>query len=188
MFCIVVGRESSTVDRLYSDFSLMIEQIDVTEVSLRNSAEEIFQKSLYVAIGSYFEQRITSYILEFMSKASGDNVLVIEFVRVKGITRQYHTFFSWDRRNANGFFSMFGQEFKDYMVEYVENNPEYRDAIRAFLEIGNVRNEVAHDFGSVNLTKTVNEIYDRYQQALIFIEQMPSRFEEFEQVMRQPPT
>ena len=178
----MVSRELSAVDRLYSDFSLMLEQIDDAEVSLLNSAEEIFQKSLYVAIGSYFEQRITNYILEFMSKASGDNALVTEFVRIKGVTRQYHTFFDWDRANANGFFGMFGQEFKDYMVEYVKDNAEYGDAIRAFLEVGNVRNEVAHDFGSVNLTKTVSEIYDRYKQALVFVEQIPSRFEEFEQL------
>ena len=83
-------QESSAVDRLYSDFSLMIEHIDDSEISLRSAAEEIFQKSLYVAIGSYFEQRITTYIVEFMSEVSGGNVLVREFTRVKGVSRQYH--------------------------------------------------------------------------------------------------
>lgn len=180
----VVGsmrQESSTVDRLYSDFSLMIEHIDSSEISLRSAAEEIFQKSLYVAIGSYFEQRITAYIVEFMAEASGGNVLVREFTRIKGVSRQYHTFFDWRASNANGFFGMFDPEFRAYMGVYVKDNPEFADAIRAFLEVGNMRNEVAHDFGSVALTKTVQEIYQRYRQALAFVDEIPSRFEEFEQ-------
>lgn len=176
-----MSQELSTVDRLYSDFILMIEQIDNAEISLRNAAEEIFQKSLYVAIGSYFEQRITTYIVEFMAEASGGNVLVREFTRIKGVSRQYHTFFNWRASNANGFFGMFGPEFKDYMDVYVKDNPEFADAIRAFLEIGNMRNEVAHDFGSVALTKTVQEIYQRYRQALTFVEAIPVRLGEFEQ-------
>ena len=76
---------------------------------------------------------------------------------------------------------MFGSDFKDYMNEYVKGNLEFADAIRAFLEVGNVRNEVAHDFGAVTLTKTVQEIYQRYRQALTFVEEIPVRFEEFEQ-------
>ena len=174
-------QESSTVDRLFSDFSLMIEQIDNSEISLRSAAEEIFQKSLYVAIGSYFEQRITGHIIEFMTGAAGGNVLVREFTRIKGVSRQYHTFFNWSASNANGFFGMFGSDFKDYMIRYVRGNPEFADAIKAFLEVGNVRNEVAHDFGSVTLTKTVQEIYQSYRQALTFVDEIPVRFEEFEQ-------
>ena len=173
-------QETSTVDRLYSDFSLMIEQIDSSEISLRSAAEEIFQKSLYVAIGSYFEQRITSHIIEFVAGASGGNVLVREFTRIKGVSRQYHTFFEWGGRNANRFFAMFGSGFRDHMVQYVRGNPEYADAIRAFLEVGDMRNEVAHDFGSVTFTKTVDEIYQRYKEALAFVEEMPSRFEEYQ--------
>ena len=180
----VVGpmrQESSTVDRLYSDFSLLIENIDISELSLRSAAEEIFQKSLYVAIGSYFEQRITAYIVEFMAEASGGNVLVTEFTRIKGVSRQYHTFFEWGGRNANRFFAMFGSDFRAHMVQYVRGNPEFADAISAFLEVGNMRNEVAHDFGSVALTKTVQEIYQSYRQALTFVDEIPLRLGEFEQ-------
>ena len=177
----MVQSENSVVDRLYSDFQQLVDQIDATEISLRNSAEEIFQKSLYVAIGSHFEQRITDHILELVGRSSRDNVLVTEFARIKGVSRQYHTFFGWGDSNANRFFSMFGREFRDYMVEYVKNDDQYDESIKAFLEVGNVRNEVAHDFGSVSLDKTVEEIYARYKQALAFVEQIPLRFDEFEQ-------
>ena len=175
----MVQEESSVVDRLYSDFTQILEQVETTEISLRNSVEEIFQKSLYVAIGSHFEQQITHYILEFMGKASDNNVLVTEFVRNKAIARQYHTLFGWKGNNANAFFGLFGQDFRAYMTGYVRENPEYAEATRAFLEIGNVRNEVAHDFESVTFEKTSDEIYARYKEALIFVEQVPLRFEAF---------
>lgn len=80
--------QSSTVDRLYSDFKLIIEQIDDPEnpastISLRNSAEEIFQKSLYVAIGSYFERRIATIVLDIVGMSSSHSRLATEFVRKK---------------------------------------------------------------------------------------------------------
>ena len=65
------------------------------------------------------------------------------------------------------------------MTGYVRENPEYTEAIRAFLEVGNVRNEVAHNFESVTFEKTVDEIYARYKEALTFVEQIPLHFEAF---------
>ena len=179
-------QDSTPVDRLYSDFTRVLEQIDAAEISLRISAEEIFQKSLYVAIGSHFEQRITHHLLELMGRASSNNVLVTEFARIKGVAHQYHTYFEWDNPNANKFFSMFGREFRNYMTEYVRNNDEYRDAIIAFKEIGGMRNEVAHDFGTVIVEKTVEEIYSRYRKALMFVEQIPLRFEAFLESRQSP--
>lgn len=176
----MVQQESSAVDRLYSDFTQIIFQIDASDISLRISAEEIFQKSLYVAIGSHFEQRITECVLEFIRQSSGNSILVTEFARIKGISYQYHTYFDWGKRNANKFFGLFGAEFRSYMTDYVKAHADFDNAVRAFLEIGNMRNEVAHEFGAVSLGKTVDEIYDRYNEALDFIEQIPLRFEEFE--------
>ena len=177
--CAVVQESSTPIDRLYSDFTRILGHIDATEISLRNSLEEIFQKSLYVAIGSYFEQRVTHHILEFVSESSGANLLVSEFVRNKAIGRQYHTLFGWSDNNANAFFRLFGNEFRAYMTDHAKNNPDYTEAVRAFLEIGNVRNEVEHEFDSVNLNNTADDIYSRYKEALTFVEQIPLHFEAF---------
>lgn len=177
--------QPSVVDRLYSDFKLIIEQIDLSEISLRNSAEEIFQKSLYVAIGSYFERRIGAIVLELVGRSSGDSALVTEFVRNKAISRQYYTYFDWDKANANKFFSLFGAEFRAYMSEYVSENPEYGDAIRAFMRVGDVRNEVAHNFEHVSIDTTTGDIYELYKSALLFVDQIPRRFDEFAQRQRQ---
>lgn len=177
--------QPSVVDRLYSDFKLIIEQIDVSEISLRNSAEEIFQKSLCVAIGSYFERRIAAVVLDFVGRSSGDSALVTEFVRNKAISRQYYTYFNWKGANANSFFSLFGADFKAYMSEYVSNNPEYGDAIRAFMQVGGIRNEVAHNFEYVSIDATTDEIYELYRKARLFVDQIPQRFDEFAQRQRQ---
>ena len=175
----MVQEVSTPVDRLYYDFTRILERIEATDLSLRTSAEEIFQKSLYVAIGSYFEQRVTRHILEFVSESSEANLLVTEFVRNKAIGRQYHTLFGWTDNNANSFFRLFGNEFRTYMADYVRNDPGYAEAAKAFLEIGNVRNEVAHEFSNVSLNKSSDDIYSRYRDALVFVEQIPLHFEAF---------
>ena len=182
----MMQQQSTPVDRLYSDFTRILERIEDTDLSLRTSAEEIFQKSLYVAIGSYFEQRVTHHILEFVSGSSGANLLVSEFVRNKAIGRQYHTLFGWSDNNANAFFRLFGNEFRAYMVDHVRNNPDYAEAAKAFLEIGNVRNEVAHEFGNVSLNKSSDDIYSRYKEALSFVEQIPLHFAAFLESRQSP--
>ena len=172
--------QQSVVDRLHSDFAQLIEQLDATQISLLTSAEDIFQKSLLLAAASYFERRIKDDILEYIGKSSGEVSLVTEFVRNKAIERQYHTFFQWNGRNANAFFGLFGEEFKTYMINYVRDNDNYAEAIRAFLEIGNERNRIVHDdFGTVPLEKTTDEIFSLYKKALLFVEQITSHFEIF---------
>ena len=170
--------QPSVVDRLYSDFKLIIEQIDVSEISLRNSTEDVFQKTLTVAIGTYFERRITDAVLDLVDKSS-NNTLATEFAWIKGIDKRYYSLFNWEDNNANSFYRLFGGDFRDYMKEYVKNNDEFGRAAKAFLELGNARNEVAHTFNSVG--KTAEEIYDLYRIALLFVDQIPLRFDEFAQ-------
>ena len=174
------SQPDSVVDRLYKNFQATIEQIDVSEVSLRTSVEDVFQKSLAVAIGSYFERRVTGIVLEFVEKSSGNNVLVSEFVRNKAIERQYYSYFQWGRANANKFFSLFGKDFRDHMEKYITNNPEYEGFMKDFMDIGDLRNKVAHDYEHVTINQTTQELYDLYLDASKFVEGLPSRFEEFE--------
>lgn len=174
------SRPDSVVDRLYKDFQATIEQIDVSEVSLRTSVEDVFQKSLAVAIGSYFERRVTGIVLEFVEKSSGNNILLSEFVRNKAIARQYHTYFQWNNANANSFFGLFGTDFREYMKEYISNTSRYGDAVKAFMQVGNIRNEVAHNYEHVTINQTTPELYKLYKAALVFVDELPSRFEEFE--------
>lgn len=170
----------SMVDGLYENFQRLMEQIDVSEASLRNYVEDMFQKSLCIGIGCYFERRITDTVFN-LARRDSHSVLASEFIRIRGIGRSYSTLFNWSdlsANSANSFYGLFGSEFKQYMTNYVNNHDEFRNATLAFLELGNARNRVAHTFDSVG--KTTDEIYKLYQSALVFVNELPSRFEEFE--------
>ena len=61
------------------------------------------------------------------------------------------------------------------MRQYANENRDYQESIRAFLEIGNARNELAHgNYALYPLEKTIEEIYASYKTALHFVESIGS--------------
>jgi hypothetical protein len=82
---------------LYKEFQELIFYLDQgAQISFRNTAEENFRKALLLAAASYFEHCISDAVLEFANETSNGNELLVEFVKNKAISRQYHTFFDWD--------------------------------------------------------------------------------------------
>lgn len=119
--------------------------------------------------------------MRIVEKNSGSD-LVTEFVRNKAVERQFHSYFGWSGNNANSFFGLFGRGFKSHMDRRVREEEEYRQAIRAFLELGNDRNRLVHqDFGTFSLEKTSEEIYSHYRQARLFVDSLESCFDEYVQ-------
>ena len=173
------------VDVLHGNFLEILETIPRQEVSLRNVASEAFRKSLLLSSASFFENRLLSIIADLVNEWGSSTRTLNEFVRVKAIERQYHTYFDWDKSNANKFFGLFGTEFKAFMRRRCENDERWDDAVKAFLEIGRERNRLVHqDFGSYSLEKTFEEIYDLYTRARFFVEQLGECFAEFSQQMQ----
>jgi hypothetical protein len=164
------------VDKMYKEFDDLVKYLeDHDEISFRNTADENFRKSLLLTAASYFEDCITEAIRAFAIDASNKNQLLVEFVRNKAVSRQYHTFFNWDAKNANTFFGLFGASFKALMEDKVKNDRELDTAIKAFLELGRERNLLVHqNFGAYSSQKTPKEIYELYQKALSFVEALPS--------------
>ena len=170
---------STVVDRLYHEFQDIVNNLDQANVSLRVTAEETFQKTLLLAASSHFEQEVQNHIINLTTKHSVPE-LVVEFVRNKAIKRQYHTYFQWDGRNANSFFGLFGEGFKSYMSKRVNEDDTYRQAVQAFLELGNDRNRLVHqDFGTFILEKTSEEIFKRYNEASLFVNSIETSFDEY---------
>lgn len=162
----------SAVDRLYEEAISIIEKLD--EISLQVSARDHFRKSLLLAAASYFEGHLSNEILKYVSECSGQSVVVHSFVRNKAIKRQYHTWFNWDASNANQFFGLFGDDFKSYMQSEIEGSQDLKESISAFLEIGRERNNLVHqDYATFQMEKTLEEIYDLYRKANIFVEKIP---------------
>lgn len=169
------------VDRLYEESSSVIAALGVGEPSLTIAAGDNFRKALVLAAASYFEHRISTCVLDFVHERANGNDLIIGFVKNKAISRQYHTWFKWDETNANHFFGLFGNSFKQMMSERVKASEDLRASIRAFLEVGNERNKLVHqDFASFALEKTLDEIYALYQKSLLFVDGLATHLRECE--------
>jgi hypothetical protein len=178
----VNGASPTVVDRLHEDFAGLLAVLDgAGEVSLRTVADENFRKSLLLAAASYFERRMTESVLTFVEEATNRNGLIAALVRNKAVSRQYHTWFEWKGSNANSFFGLFGNGFRDFMKARIRRDGELNDSVRAFLELGRERNRLVHqDFGAVPLEKTTEEIHALYRRAMLFVETVPTALREFD--------
>ncbi|MBP0016351.1 MAG: hypothetical protein J7647_02190 [Cyanobacteria bacterium SBLK] len=173
--------KETIVDNLHQEFNEILKHLDSSEISLRATAEDTFRKSLLLAAASYFETQVTQILTDLVRTWGNNNVLLNEFVRNKAIAREYHKLFKWDGKNANSFFALFGKEFKSHMEKLVKNDPELEKSIKAFLEVGNERNRLVHkNYGNYNLEKTSEEIYQLYQKAQFFVENLHSYLANFE--------
>ena len=176
------GASPTVVDRLHRDFAGLLAVLDEAgEVSLRSVADENFRKSLVLAAASYFERRMMEAVLTFVEDATNRNALVAALVRNKAVSRQYHTWFEWKGNNANSFFGLFGNDFRDFMKARIRGDGDLDDSVRAFLELGRERNRLVHqDFGAVPLEKTTEEIHALYRRATLFVASVPAALRDFD--------
>jgi hypothetical protein len=176
----------SVVDRLHGEMEDLISVLDAAgEISLRSTADDNFRKALLLAAASYFEHRMTEAVMGFIRECSLGNPLVEAFVHNKAVSRQYHTWFEWDEKNANRFYGLFGKAFRDHMKDRVRKNEELESSVEAFMEIGRERNRLVHqDFGTFSMEKTAQEIFRLYRRALPFVEAVPAVFREFCKLQR----
>lgn len=160
------------VDSLYKDIQELQSFLnDQNEISLKSFTEANLRKNLLLASASFFEVSIQSILESFSKERSTNCLALVAFVRNKGIKRQYHTYFNWDSSNANSFFGLFGEDFKESLKQKIDTNDNLKDSISAFIEIGRERNRLVHqDFGSYSLEKTADELFDLHKKAITFLE------------------
>jgi RiboL-PSP-HEPN len=173
--------EESIVDRLYSDTKELLDYLAAKgEPSFQTRVDDNVRKTLLLSAASYFESVIKDALVSFFGERTNQCALTVAFIQNKGLERQYHTLFTWDRNNANSFFGLFGPGFKDFMSAQVKNNPELEQSIQAFLRLGETRNHLVHgNFAVFPLERTSEQIYDLYKQAVIFVDLLPSKLREF---------
>lgn len=168
----------SVVDDFYSNYEDLLTVIDATkQVSLRVWVSESFRRVFVLTMANYLETRVKTLIQELVKKKSASD-LVLSFL-CNSMERQYHTYFNWDTRNANKFFSLFGERFKNEIVKEVESLDELDEGIVAFLEIGNTRNILMHeDLFFVDIgNKTPKEFYESFKSATFFVDYLAKKFE-----------
>jgi len=168
------------VDVIYSEYLSIVSFLDSNQQpSLSSDVNRNFKKVIAFSSGSYFEHRIQDILIEFVSRETNNSTLAINFFKKKAIGMQYHTYFSWGEKddpskfgkNANTFFSLFGDDFKKQVEAEIKESPDLETAVKSFLEIGHLRNILAHsNFAAYDIeNRTANEIFELYQKGLPFI-------------------
>lgn len=167
--------EQTPIDRLYSEATAAIQILQRnSELSLQVAAADHFRKALLLATASYFEEYLCNSVAIFV-REHAKTALIENFVRNKAIARQYHTWFAWDKKNANQFFGLFGKEFRQLMDDRIRSAPQLQSAIEAFLELGNDRNLLVHqNYATFAMEKTLDEVYELYQRASLFVSAIPA--------------
>jgi len=169
----------AVIDQLCDDNRQLLEVLDrAGEVTLKIAADINFRKVLVMAAASYFEVAVRDVVTSFVSKGSRNNEWIVTFAQKKGLERQYHTLFQWDGKNANSFFGLFGQNCREGHLKDVKAHDSLDECIRAFLELGQLRNQLAHEnFGTFALPKTTDELVELYRKADSFVEYLRSFFD-----------
>jgi hypothetical protein len=160
------------IDALYEQNREAIALISKNEeISIASDIDNKLKKHLVMAAASYFEVEVRGAIEKLVESASGGNQAVLALVRQKALERQFHTYFEWGGQNANKFFASFGEEFGKKCKAEVKASEELAGAISAFLELGEMRNKLAHlNFAQFPIEKTSDEIYGLYKRAHEFLE------------------
>ena len=82
----------------------------------------------------------------------------------------------WKGNNANSFFGLFGDAFRDSAVQNVKKKPGFAEAIKEFLDLGDTPNDLTHlNFAGFALDMTAEEVYKNYQTAATFIAYLESK-------------
>jgi RiboL-PSP-HEPN len=171
---------ATIIDALYEQNREAVGIISgANEISVASDIDNKLKKHLIMAAASYFETEVRSAIEQLASDASANNPAVIALIKQKALERQYHTYFDWKSRNANTFFAHFGEEFSKKCRNQVKEQEGLNDSVSAFLELGEMRNKLAHlNFALFPIDKTSEEIYHLYQRALAFLEYVKKSLKE----------
>ena len=138
------------------------------EISLRDYTDSEFRKTLVVSTASFFEQQITDAVGRLA--ASTNSVQVESLIWKKAISRQYHSYFQWEGKNANSFLSLFGSEFKTEVADEIKYDSQLKEGCESFLWLGKERNRLVHqNFASAPVDYTLQEIQSSFRKALAFV-------------------
>ena len=158
------------------------------QLTMLSRVEDAFGKTLIVAAASYFEVRLTQIILDLYRESTRHAEPLVEFVRNQAIGTRFAQLFNWsDAANGNSFYGLFGKNFSDDMKSRVRGSRRLDDSVKAFLEIGDLRNRMVHrNFADFQLEKTVEEVYSLYQTAAFFLDEFPDAVRQFAETAQGP--
>ena len=163
--------ESERIKNQYEDSKDLYEYLlEKKEISFASYIDDVYKNVLVLSAASYFESKISELISGYAEKACGTDKRIVHLVKSKAVERQYHTLFDWDSGNTNKFWKFFGEETKNDVRIKIKNDEQLQEAEKSFLELGQQRNLLVHkNFAETDVNTTVEEIYNKYCKACIFI-------------------
>ncbi len=174
------------IDEIWHDHRELVAYLQSSnQLQLQSRAEEAFGKTLLIAAASYFEVRLTQIIIELYRELTRGAEALAQFVKNQAIGQRFAQLFQWrdgtgSSRNANQFYSLYGPGFAAFMKQKVREDQTLNDSVMAFLEIGNLRNQMVHgNYADFQLNKTVEEVYKLYQSAANFVDGFSDSVREF---------
>ena len=177
---------NNRIEELWSDHRDLVAYLQSrSQLRLQSRVEDAFSKTLIIAAASYFETRLSQSIVELYYETTREADALAQFVKKQAIGRRFAQLFEWGNegrtsQNANSFYRKFGPEFKSYMEGKVREDISLDQSVKAFLEIGNLRNQMVHgNYADFQLSKTVDEVFDLYRKATNFVERFPAAIREF---------
>lgn len=179
-------RPNNRIDELWNDHKELINHLQPdNQLRLISRVQESFTKTLLIAVASHSEVQLTNNIFDLYVEMTQGADALAQFVRKQAIGRRFAHLFQWgdqtkSNRNANSFYALFGAGFAGYMKQKVQDDHSLDDSVKAFLEIGNLRNQMVHgNYAAFQLDKTVDEVYGLYQSATNFVYAFPIAIREF---------
>lgn len=169
----------SPIQKLIADYQDLYQfLLENGQLSASVNINEHYRKILLFSCASFYETKIVEIIKSFVSAKSSDP-RISEFVNNKAIQRQYHTYFDWKQtNNINAFLGLFGQDFKEEVLEEIKVSENLAEQIKAFMIIGSERNKMAHgNFLEYKLDKTFDELVELQEKANLFIEYLERKFQ-----------
>ena len=161
---------SAKIKALHEEYSELIAFCrENHQVSFEMYINDTYKRTLLLSAASYFEVTISKAIHTFADTQSHQNSELVAFVDNKGISRQYHSYFDWDRNNANKFLGLFGDAFKQKVRTQIAEK-DLVAAETAFMIIGRERNRLVHqNYIEAQINGTFDEIYTQYEKACNFV-------------------
>ncbi|MEC2217034.1 MULTISPECIES: HEPN domain-containing protein [Bacillus] len=168
--------KETIVDAVYKQNYNLLKYLEMQkEVSFQQDMDNKLKKVLLVSAASFFETSITELLVKFFNIKAGNNPEIVAFLKNKAISRQYHSYFDWEKSNINKFLGLFGEEFKKQAAKDIKEQ-ELDQSVKAFLTLGNLRNQLVHqNMATIYIEQTSEEIYFLYKEALKMISFIESK-------------
>lgn len=178
--------DNDPIERMYEEHDELSRHLRATgKISWQTRADAQFAKALLVAVASHLEVRLTTCVIDAFKSATDGSDTLVSFVQKQAVERRYHTWFSWNENSANSFFQLFGKEFKNAMEAKVKSDPELTEAVRAFLGLGRLRNELVHgDYATFSVQETPDKVLKRYRTAARFVAWFEDALQEYVDTQR----